>query len=202
MAKPSLEPGRSDSMITGPHCHSLKVCPDPSDLSRIQNLGTQSWGWWTAWVSPVLLSWFLLSHFKSPSVLFSLPHRLFAILLYFSFSDLGDLRVWGHERLITPVWTRLTAGRLCENFSHTLVPAGLGPEVHTPFLCFLAVDLSGANQTHREQTAPWFWGKDPWDVAAWLTGEPALDVFTSLLKRVSDQRRAGTLPSWHFNLCN
>lgn len=142
-------------------------------------------------------------NFKSPSVLLSsLLGRLLAILFYFSFSNLWDLSVWRQERLITLVWTRLTVGRPCENFSHTSVPTGLGPEGLTPLLCFLAAGLSGAKQTHREKTALWFWGRDPWDAAARLAGEPALDVSTFLLKPVSDQRHAGTLPSWHFNLCN
>lgn len=54
---------------------------------------------------------------------------------------------------------------------------------------------------------PWpielrFCRRDPWDAAARLVREPALDVFTFLLKLVSNQRHAGTFPSWHFNLCN
>lgn len=57
-----------------------------------------------------------------------------AILLYFPFSNLCDLSVWGRERLITLVWTRLTVSGPCENFSHTSVPAGLKPELHTPVI--------------------------------------------------------------------
>lgn len=72
---------------------------------------------------------------KSPSaVLSTLLHCLPAIPLHFLFSKLCDLSVWGHERLITSVWTRRTVGRPCENFSHTLVPTGLRPELHAPVI--------------------------------------------------------------------
>lgn len=140
---------------------------------------------------------------KSSSVVLStLPHCLPAIPLYFSFSKLCDLSVWGHERLITSVWTRRTVGRPCENFSHTLVPTGLGPELHTPVI------LSSCRPPWSQPDPPWqpepkFWDRDPWDTAATqLIKEPVLDVFTFILKLVSDQRHAGTLPSWRFNPWN
>lgn len=57
-----------------------------------------------------------------------------AISLYFPFSNMCDLSVWGCERLITLVWTRLTVGRPWENFSHTLEPAGLKTERLIPVI--------------------------------------------------------------------
>lgn len=128
---------------------------------------------------------------KSPSVVLStLPCCLPAIPLYFSFSKLCDLSVWGHERLITSVWTGLTVGRPCESFSHTLVPAGLGPGLCT------AVILSSSGPLWSQSDPPWqtkprFWERererDPGDPATQLVREPALDVFTFILKLVSDQ---------------
>ena len=97
---------------------------------------------------------------KSPSVVLStLPCCLPAIPLYFSFSKLCDLSVWGHERLITSVWTGLTVGRPCESFSHTLVPAGLGPGLCT------AVILSSSGPLWSQSDPPWqtkprFWERE------------------------------------------
>lgn len=138
---------------------------------------------------------------KSPSVVSTLPHYLPAIPLCFSFSKLCDLSVWRHERLITLVWTRRTVGRPCENFSHTLVPTGPRPELHAPVI------LSSCRPPWSQPAPPWqteprLWDRDPWDTATQLVKEPALDVFTFILKLVSGQRHAGTLPSWHCNLCN
>lgn len=145
-------------------------------------------------------SWFRLRDFRWPdsratscwsfySALLPPPPSP-AIPLYFSFSKLCDLSVWGHERLITSVWTGLTVGRPCESFSHTLVPAGLGPGLYT------AVILSSSGPLWSQSDPPWqteprFWERererDPGDPATQLVTEPALDVFTFILKLVSDQ---------------
>lgn len=100
---------------------------------------TQSQTWPAAGTSCGATLWISeegqVARLLSPSaVLSTLPHCLPATPLYFSFSELCDLSVWGHERLITSVWTRRTVGRPCENFSHTLVPTGLGPELHAPVI--------------------------------------------------------------------
>lgn len=181
---------------------------DLSDLNRSQNLWTQPETWLAAWTSSgatfSILRWGTsgIQAPKSPSVVLSvLPHCLPAIPLYFFFSKLCDLSVWGHERLITSVWTRRTVGRPCEKFSHTLVPTGLGPELRAPVI-FSSRGPSWSQPDPQWQTEPRFWDRDPWDTATQLVKEPALDVFTFILKLVSDQRHAGTLPSWHFNLCN
>lgn len=171
MAKPRLESRQPESTILG----------------TAPTAWTSPWTQPSAWLGSLDVLWCNPCDFrggtlgsqapKSPSVVLStLPHCLPAIPFYFSFSKLCDLSVWGHERLITSVWTRRTVGRPCENFSHTLVPTGLRLNC-TPLLFFLAVGLPGANQTHHDKLNQGF---ETETQGTWLPNSSRSQLWTSL----------------------
>lgn len=178
----------------------VQICQSYQLTTRLNLLRPLVGGWASPGVSRLDFTNERTVSLSNPCCSFYFATRPPAILLYFPFSNLCDLSVWGRERLITLVWPRLTVSRPCENFSHTSVPAGLNPELHTPVI------LSSCRPpwSHRHAVKNWteVLRERPTGLLPNMSKEPALDVFTFTPKLLTNQRHAGPIPSWHFNLCN